>query len=135
MNNEIEVLQIRLDTLQCQLDRLSSLFGGVAQTIADALDTLIEIREDLPDPEEEEEPDASPALYKATDLEWVQIADVLPHEGETVLARWHDGVVNWTYYKKSVEYPGAFVFYDQLGQAVTAPKEWLSPKQKEEAKG
>lgn len=129
-NDELDVLQIRLDTLQTQLDRLAKLFGGVAQTVDDALDTLVEIRENLPDANEEEEetPDASPALYKATDLEWVQIADVLPPEGEQVLARWCDSVVNWTYYKKSVEYPGAFCFYDQHGQAVTAPKEWLSPR-------
>ena len=63
--------------------------------------------------------------------EWVQLADVLPQEGETVFARWHDGTVNWVYYRKSAEYPGAFCFYNQMGQAITAPKEWRSLKQDE----
>ena len=81
----------------------------------------------------EREPGAAPSPHDPStflngDYEWTQTADVLPHEGETVLARWIDGVMNWTYYRKSVEYPGAFCFYDQFGKAVTAPKEWLSPR-------
>ena len=60
--------------------------------------------------------------------EWVQLSEVLPPEGETVYARWHDGTERETFYRKSVEYPGAFVFYDLFGQAVMAPKEWLAVK-------
>jgi len=110
-----------------QIDLINERFMDVQREIASALELAKSFKTTLDGLKAalaEEKPEK--AVY-----EWVQIADVLPQEGETVFARWPNGTVNWTYYRKSAEYPGAFCFYDQLGQAITAPKEWRSLKQDE----
>lgn len=117
------------NTLEQTSQRLEELMEATAATRA----LIVNLQAGLTF--EEEDPNGAPAIVQYDpstflngDYEWTQTADVLPHEGETVLARWIDGVMNWTYYRKSVEYPGAFCFYDQFGKAVTAPKEWLSAR-------
>lgn len=127
-----------VDLLEAQLKRTQKLLNGLTVTVCDALETVAQLKNLILTTDGEESENGEPIgetvmLRSAEDAEpnpdeWVQIADILPPEGEQVLARWCDSVVNWTYYKKSVEYPGAFCFYDQHGQAVTAPKEWLAPK-------
>lgn len=123
----------RLNVINEKLEHIGNLIIEEGETIKDVLVTIYKLADDLEKEEELEAPTPS-VLYNASALdgsngEWIAVADVLPPEGEMVLARWCDGVVSWGYYKKSVEYPGAFCFYDQMNQAVTAPKEWFAPKE------
>ena len=124
-----------VDLLEAQLKRTQKLLNGLTVTVSDVLETVAQLKELIFTTDEEESEDDEPvgetvALPSSEDAEpdadgWVQISEVLPPEGETVYARWHDGTERETFYRKSVEYPGAFVFYDLFGQAVMAPKEWL----------
>ena len=124
-----------VDLLEAQLKRTQKLLNGLTVTVCDALETVAQLKDLIltTDGEESEngEPVGETVMLPSTEDaesnpdEWVQLSEVLPPEGETVYARWHDGTERETFYRKSVEYPGAFVFYDLFGQAVMAPKEWL----------
>jgi len=144
---EIAAIQERLDVIKAELARVTLLFNGVTQTFEATLETLADMQKKLANDYDREtkyeaglEDKAIPKMtseLKRLALEepkngWVQIADVLPREGEMVVARWQDGVVGCVYYRKSVEYPGAFCFYDSFGESVLAPKEWLDVEFEEE---
>ena len=100
-----------IDLLEAQLDRTQKLLNGLTVTVSDVLETVAQLKELIFTTEEEESEDDEPvgetvALPSSEDAEpdadgWVQISEVLPPEGELVLARWHNGDVGWTYYRKS----------------------------------
>ena len=124
-----------IDLLEAQLDRAQKLLNGLTVTVSDVLETVAQLKELVFTTDEEESEDDEPvgetvALPSSEDAEpdadgWVQISEALPPEGECVLARWHNGDIGWTYYRKSVEYPGAYCFYSNDGP-IDAPKEWYS---------
>lgn len=137
-HDELDVLNARLETLQTQITRMFNFLQGAAASFTDAVetcaelsDTFFEVYADVSAAEKEKkaEEESNAQIERAglnpAEAEWVPIAEALPPEGETVMARWSDNSADWTYYKKSVEYPGAFCFYNQAGQAVVSPKEWL----------
>lgn len=124
-----------IDLLEAQLDRAQKLLNGLTVTVSDVLETVAQLKDLILTTDEEESEDDEPVgetvALPSAEVEsdpdgWVQIAEVLPPEGESVLARWFNGDVGWTYYRKSVEYPGAFCFYRNDGASIEAPKEWNS---------
>lgn len=131
----IDTVYDPFELITVQLERLNEFAQALAQTVIDALETVAEMREAFANEELCETvslnywtPEQNTAAQDH-EPEWVQIAEVLPKEGQTVEARWFDGHVGKAFYKTSFEYPGAYVFYNGDGRAVTAPKEWRELKE------
>lgn len=137
--DEIADVQDRLDVLKAELDRVKKLFNGVTLTFEALEETVRDMQKNLEceydvekeierEMKEKQVPEVTPQMKRLAlanpEDGWVPIAEALPEENKMVVVRWQDGVVGWVYYQKSVEYPGAFVFYDNFGKKVLAPKEW-----------